>query len=325
MRISVVVPAHQLTKPVQDCVARLLQLSPAPAELIIAVDGSSPDLVEYLQHHPLTLITLPQSSGPSRTRNTGAEHASGDVLLFLDSDVLAPSNLVDQVIAALHRHPDAAALIGSYDDSPADSHFLSQYRNLQHHYVHQTSTDQVSTFWTGCGAIRRTVFEAVGGFDAARRWMEDIELGYRLRGAGHSIYLIKDLQVKHLKRWTPRLMLWTDFVGRALPWVELLWENRRAENNLNIDWRSRASVIVLGIAILSLLASALNLWMLFISALSILVFIALNLLFYQFLWRKRGAWFTLRAIPWHMLYYALSGAAFGIGSLRYMISQFRRS
>ena len=57
---------------------------------------------------------------------------------------------------------------------------VSQYRNLLHHFVHQHGHAEASTFWAGCGAIRRAAFDAVGGFDAARfprPSIEDIELG----------------------------------------------------------------------------------------------------------------------------------------------------
>lgn len=74
------------------------------------------------------------------------------------------------------------ALIGSYDDDPKSPDFISQYRNLMHCSVHQTGRSEASTFWSGCGAIRREVFLESGGFDETyvRPAIEDIELGYRL-------------------------------------------------------------------------------------------------------------------------------------------------
>lgn len=119
------------------------------------------------------------------------------------------------------RELDLAALIGSYDDAPGATNFLSQYRNLLHHYVHQTGNEEASTFWGACGAVRREVFLAMGGFDESYRQasIEDIELGYRLKRAGLKILLCKALQVKHLKRWEAGSLLKADFCYRALPWT----------------------------------------------------------------------------------------------------------
>lgn len=98
---------------------------------------------------------------------------------------------------------ELAALIGSYDNQPAWSNVVSQYKNLMHHYIHQTSNLRATTFLGGLGAIRKEIFERIRGFDEnryRRPSIEDIELGYRLRRAGYQIRLEKQFQGKHLKK-----------------------------------------------------------------------------------------------------------------------------
>ncbi len=79
----------------------------------------------------------PSPGGPARARNLGASQARGEILLFVDADVTIPPGAIGQVVKVFKREPGIAALFGSYDDEPAESNFLSQYRNLLHHYVHQ--------------------------------------------------------------------------------------------------------------------------------------------------------------------------------------------
>ena len=69
------------------------------------------------------------------------------------------------------------------------NNFVSQYKNLFHHFVHQDASGTATSFWAGCGAIRRDIFLRLGGFNTAykRPSIEDIELGYRLTRAGHRI------------------------------------------------------------------------------------------------------------------------------------------
>ena len=83
--------------------------------------------------------------------------ARGDLLFFVDADVALRPDATAQVLDAFAGEPHLAAVFGSYDDAPAAENFLSQYKNLLHHWVHQTGREEASTFWAGCGAIRREV------------------------------------------------------------------------------------------------------------------------------------------------------------------------
>jgi len=74
---------------------------------------------------------------------------------ILDADVTLQPDGAARVLKAFDQSPSLAALFGSYDDSPRASNFLSQYKNLFHHYVHQNAHERAFTFWSGCGAIRR--------------------------------------------------------------------------------------------------------------------------------------------------------------------------
>jgi len=62
-----------------------------------------------------------------------------NLILFIDADVCVQPNTLSRVIRSFEADPDQAALFGSYDDTPAKQDFLSQYRNLMHHFVHQRS------------------------------------------------------------------------------------------------------------------------------------------------------------------------------------------
>lgn len=169
-------------------------------------------------------------------------------------------------------------MFGSYDDTPGEPNFFSQYRNLLHHYVHQTGNEDASTFWGACGAIRRDIFMKMNGFDEgyARPSIEDIELGYRLKQAGHRIFLAKDIQITHLKRWTLWSMLSADFFCRALPWTRLILENGGFVNDLNLKVSSRVSVICAWMMVLALAGSLFSPWLAVSALVSAFALAALN-------------------------------------------------
>jgi glycosyltransferase involved in cell wall biosynthesis len=296
---------------------------PQPTDVIVVVDGESDDSWKLAQNLGFRVIQVPNRGGPARARNVGANAAQGDILFFVDADVQIRSDTLGLVKAAFQTDLDLVALIGSYDDEPAELNFLSQYKNLVHHYIHQTARESASTFWGACGAIRRQQFLEIGGFDERYRYpsIEDIELGYRLVAKGCKIKLFRALQVKHLKRWGIVSLLRADFFYRALPWTLLILRDRVLVNDLNTGWSGRLSVLCIYGALGTLAAA---LWwpqLIVLTSLLLLFLLAFNGPTYRFLLHKRGLLFALRAIPWHWFYYSYSGLAFGLGVVWYGILQ----
>jgi GT2 family glycosyltransferase len=190
-------------------------------------------------------VREPANTGPAEARNAGASRATADVLVFVDSDVLVHDDAFTRLRTAFAADPGLVAVFGSYDHTVATRGTVAAFRNLLHHVVHQRSAGHVRSFWAGLGAVRRTAFEAAGGFDASRYprpSIEDIELGSRLAGLG-PIVLDPALQGTHLKEWSLRSMVETDFSRRGVPWVALLLSSRRVPSHLNLGNRERASVL----------------------------------------------------------------------------------
>lgn len=325
--ISVIIPVHNGGENFVQCLLALTNAEPPPTEIIVVTDRDTDGSGQRARQLGARVTSTSARRGPARARNLGAKLAQGDILFFVDADVVVRPDAVAQIATTMGQEPDLAALIGSYDDAPGALNFLSQYKNLLHHYVHQTSSEEASTFWGACGAIRRQLFLDLGGFDPvfSRPSIEDIELGYRLKRESYRIRLDKSLQVKHLKRWDAILLTKTDFVYRALPWTELIMRERLLRPDLNLGYASRASV-VLAYAFLAGSIGAL-MWpgLLVMAGLAALSLVVINIPLYRFFYRKRGLWFSLRAIPWHWFYYSYSGLAFVVGAIGYLLRGLRRT
>ncbi|HAJ62032.1 MAG TPA: glycosyl transferase [Cyanobacteria bacterium UBA8543] len=319
LTISVIIPVHNGGDSFRRCLSSLAQAVPAPLEVIVVADGDSDGSWHVAEEFGAKVLKIPTCGGPARARNLGAGAAQGDILFFVDADVAICPDAISQVISAFKREPDLAALIGSYDDAPGESNFLSQYKNLFHHYTHQTAFEEASTFWGACGAIRREVFLSMGGLDEnyRRPCIEDIELGYRLKREGYRIRLCKDLQVKHLKHWGPISLLRAEIFYRAIPWTELILRDRHFINDLNLSFSNRLSV-ALTFGLIGALFAAL--WLpgfLAVAGVLNVFLLAINAPVYRFFLDKRGFWFTLQVIPWHWLYFFYSGLAFLVGTVNY--------
>lgn len=247
--ISVIVPVYNGGDALRRCLGAVME-SDYPAYECVVVDDGSTDESQAVARE-LGAQVVPSSGGPhgpAFARNRGAEAASGEVLFFVDADVVIHRDALSRVARTLVEHPDVDAVFGSYDESPDASEFVSQYKNLFHHFVHQQGNEDGATFWSGCGAVRRQAFFGVAGFDEKRYprpSIEDIDLGYRLRAAGSRILLNKEIQAKHLKRWTLRGMTESDVFDRAIPWTLLILRDRNLPNDLNLRLSQRMCALLL--------------------------------------------------------------------------------
>jgi len=220
-------------------------------------------------------------------------------------------------------HPEIAALFGSYDDDPPYPGLVSRYKNLQHHFVHQHSQREASTFWTGLGAIRRDVFVQVGGFHESYRRpsIEDIELGVRLNQSGYVVWLCPDVLATHLKEWNLVSLLRTDIFDRAIPWTRLIHSSSQLPSNLNLDTKSRLSVLCLWILIFHLVA---GFWVPLawgVAPVWLGLLITANFSLYLLFYRKGGLWFALGASGLHMFYFFYSSVVFAIVSMGCLFSR----
>jgi GT2 family glycosyltransferase len=319
LSISIITPVHNGGERFQQYLSSLKQFAPPETEVIIVADGDE-ESGDLAQAYGMRVLKTPTAEGPAKARNLGAKAATGEILFFLDADVTIAAETIERVNRVFAQETDLAVCIGSYDDSPGETNFLSQYKNLLHHYTHQTGNEEASTFWGACGAIRRDIFLKIGGFDESYRLpcVEDIELGYRLKQAGYKIKLCKTIQVKHLKHWGIISLLRADFFYRAIPWTALILRHRQLNNDLNLQWSSRMSVVLTYTLIAAMVAAWWQIGALAIAAVAIALLLKLNYPLYQFFNRKRGIVFAIATIPWHWLYYLYSGLAFAIGIVRHV-------
>jgi len=281
--------------------------------------------VQLLERFPVTVLRQETCNGPSVARNLGVEKARGDVIVFIDADVEVRPDTLALIADYLQEHPEVAALFGSYDNAPAAPGFISRFRNLMHHFVHQCGTKEAATFWCGCGAVRRAVYRELGGLSESfpRPSIEDIEFGTRAHEAGHTIHLLPEIQVKHLKPWTLSSMVRTDIFNRAIPWTLLILGRRRRHWGLNLRFRHRMSAaLVFSAGGLLLLAAILGQLALLLPAAAVMVvFHLLNRDLFHFFVRTEGHGFALASLPLLMLFYSYSTLAFGAGAVMHLLGK----
>ncbi|MCP9926910.1 glycosyltransferase family 2 protein [Cyanobium sp. CH-040] len=191
MFLSVVIPTYNRLPILRQCLEALeRQQLVEPLrdfEVVVVDDGSSDDTVAWIESHarqlPHVRLIRQRHGGPATGRNRGVAAARGEVVVFIDSDlVVRPDFLVSHARAlagAWQRHGDrlcftygAVINTANFEDPTSERHKL---RDLSWAY-----------FATGNVAIERALLERAGLFDTAFHlygW-EDLELGERLRRLG---------------------------------------------------------------------------------------------------------------------------------------------
>ena len=305
LTVSVIIPVYNGEATLRQCLEAVNASDYPHYEVIVVNDGSKDGSADIAEELGATVVPLPRGPfGPGLARNQGSEIATGDILLFVDADVVIRADSVRRIVETFVAEPKAAAVFGSYDAAPSAQDFASQYRNLLHHFVHQQGSESAETFWAGCGAVRRDVFREIGGFDGLRYpkpSIEDIELGGRIRLAGHKIVLNSNIQVKHLKRWTLRGIIKTDVFSRAVPWTRLIKQSSNMPNRLNLAVTQRISglIVVLILVHLGLISFFHN-----ISTLPLLMILFVSVIGYWSL-DKDGPLFSRMSLRAEIVAYAL--------------------
>lgn len=314
MTISVIMPAFRASHLLAQVLTPLLAMRDAgEVDEVLVVDDQSPDdTAAVARAMGATVLVTPQNGGPGVARNLASKQAIGDILWFVDSDVIAQPGGPAYIRRAF-AEPGVDAVFGSYDDDPGGKYWFSRYKNLLHRYHHQAARREARTFWAGCGAVRATAFAAVGGFDVEtyrKPSIEDIELGYRISNAGGRILVEPDLLGKHLKVWTIRNALHTDIFCRALPWSRLIITREGLTDDLNTGKAERVRALIAGALLMSLLAVLISpqLWpvTLGLATLGVLC----NLRLARFFYNNGGLAFAAGSLLYHQVYYVYSASVF---------------
>ena len=185
---------------------------------------------QIARQFPVTVLKNP-SRGVSAARNFGAKSAAGDILLFMDTDVILPPDALEQIVREIDSNRKDGA-VGVQSKDLRYRNFCSRYKNHWMRYTYRRLSKDVHLFYTSCAAIRRDLFLETGGFDENYRRpdIEDTVFGAHLGQKQARISVLKDLEIEHAKGYTLVGVLKTDF-KRSVSLVRYIlrnWKRRSA-------------------------------------------------------------------------------------------------
>lgn len=195
-RISVVMPTFQRRVVVCDALCALDEVDyPGWHEVIVVIDGSDDGTREAIEALPLKRrprVIFHQNQGPARSRNRGASEAVGEIVLFLDDDMMSRSDIL--VAHALAHQAGADVVLGDIPlDARSPQGFLSAgvgaWAEERRVRLEESGIIETGDLLGGHISVRKTLFDDVGGFDVrftqgGAYGNEDIDFGVRLLEKG---------------------------------------------------------------------------------------------------------------------------------------------
>ncbi|HLF20523.1 MAG TPA: glycosyltransferase family 2 protein [Bacteroidota bacterium] len=222
-QVSVIIVSYNRLGVLRDSLRSMIQnLGGTSYEIILLDNASSEPVVKTIKKEfpSVRMVENPQNYGFGKANNIGAQHASREFLLFVNSDILLKANPVPEMVNYLKEHNDVGIVgcsLRNADGSLQPSFF--RFPSLWLRFVQLTGlkammlalfprlrfkspSDTRSGFVSGAFLmIRADLFSSLGGFDERYfMYLEDADLGYQVKKRGLRSSLMETDSVVHLGR-----------------------------------------------------------------------------------------------------------------------------
>jgi glycosyltransferase involved in cell wall biosynthesis len=301
--VSVVIPVKNGEATIGTCLRSIRRSYYKNVEVVVVDDHSTDKTPEIARQFNCVLVAAEEGSGANAARNRGAKEAKGEILVFIDSDVVVSRETILGIVERLEEEY-LDAVVGIYTARHRNDSLFSQYKNLWIRYSYMKSPPAIDWMFGAISGIRKKAFEAIGGFNVeliAQHGNDDLELGKRLARDNVRIELDMEIEVEHLKEYTLVSFVRNEF-RRSFGFVllarrlgEMGSSVRRGFVNVYPSFILSTLLTVVGIAALAgFLAGAVSPWWLAAAA---GVYFVMNVRFLNYLEQVRGFFAMLVMVP----------------------------
>ncbi len=202
MLISVIIPAFNPGPEFRECLAGLSDSGYRVLEVLVVDDCSHPNISVDNTPLPLKVIRSETPVGPGVARNIGAGAAQGDILLFIDSDIVIKSDVISKIVERFKKDKNVAAISGFYKFDKRYDNYSTLYHGAYFEYKHESIPEEGTFVDTAIWAIRKNIFDSTVGFPDGMFTSEDLEYGITLYRKGYKLCADRRIQGIHIKSIT---------------------------------------------------------------------------------------------------------------------------
>ncbi len=326
--VSVVIPNYNRAYDVAECVKSVKNSTYDNYEIIIVDDCSNDNSLFALNELGIHVVEHESNRGPAAARNTGAENSKGEILLFIDSDVIIRRDSIEKYVKEFSLNEEYSAIVG-LPGKPNNyknlftTHFLMRvfhnYSNLPKFISHTCGT---------ITAVRREIFERVGGYNEKLRTpgIEDDEFGLEICRQGGRIYLDKKNDVIHNKTINFTGIIKNDIL-RTIDRVLYLFRKSqvkdivREKRFISTPMGQLISAVIAPIIVILFILSIVNINYVTPACLVLFIFFYLNYKYLLFIKKEMGTLFTLRLFIFLIIDMSFVHLALWFGLVQYLFGR----
>ena len=275
--IAVIIPVYNSSQTLKECLDAVFSNKFEKFEVIVISDNSEDNSIDIAKNYNCKIIELKQNKGPAFARNTGANSASGDILLFVDADVIVKEDILMHVNKAFNNK-EVNVVQGIYSHEPNYKNIITQYQ--QSFFCYYTWHEQyryTNTLTSMCFAVRKNTFLKLKGFNTniKKATAEDEEFGYKLINDGNKILISRDLNVEHWVNHTIGKFIKRNFTM----YVETMKSFIRNKSYIKKVKQKNYSNVLAGIPLIGLIILMLTMMIFYSNGKILIIFSVLNIMF----------------------------------------------
>jgi glycosyltransferase involved in cell wall biosynthesis len=320
--VSIVIPVKNGGRTLDHCLRSIRRSSYKNVEVIVVDDHSTDSTGDIARRYTCTLLGMEDAHGANNARNFGAARARGEVLVFVDADIVIGRETILGVVETLEED-SVDAVVGIYTARHRHESLVSQYKNLWVRYSYIKSPPEIDWLFGSVSGIKREAFEKIGGFNVellAKHGHDDIELGKRFARAKLNIILNMDIEVEHLKYYTLASFIKNEY-HRSAGFAELAFRFRETARSfrrgfVNVYPAFILSTVISVIVGASVIASAAGVISPWYAAAAAVCYLAVNIRFLNYLEQVRGLFAMVVMIPFLFIDHIVCLAGSVAGALK---------
>jgi glycosyltransferase involved in cell wall biosynthesis len=317
--VSIIIPVKNGERTLGHCLRSIGRSYYKNFEVLVVDDHSTDSTREVASQLGASVLTAENGAGANFARNLGAGKAKGEILIFLDSDILVKRETILGIVETLEEG-SIDAVVGLYSAKHRREPLVSEYKNLWVRYSYIKSPAVIDWLFGAISGIRREAFEKLGGFDVnmLTRQVDDVDLGKRFAKANLNIELNMEIEVEHMKIYTLSSFVKNEF-QRSYGFAKLATKLGEASGSLskgfaNVYPEFIISTVFSMVIVVIVAGAATRVLPWWVVASFAGAYLVLNIRFLNYLEQVRGLFAMIVMLPILFLDHlvCLAGSVFGV-------------